>query len=143
MLNELKADCLIVHGFQQQQSTEHEGYISQLTLYSKACAQQHHFMNREQLLTLKLFKPDYVVPIFKSSLQKPYGCHHELVDIESIPFGVHLFLFDTTDTETFTELDYIKQHSKCYIRNRNCLSVASYWAHIWFLSFLMEPLMLN
>jgi len=106
MLNELKADCLIVHGFQQQQSTEHEVYISQLTPYSKACAQQHHFMNRAQLLTLKLFKPDYVVPIFKSSLQKSYGCHHELVENESIPFGIYLFLFYTTD-KTFTGLDYI------------------------------------
>jgi hypothetical protein len=104
-----------------RQTFYHEAYISQLTLYSKACAQQHHFMNRAQLLTLKLFKPDYVVPLFKSSLQKSYGCHHELVDNESIPFGVHLFLFDTTVIKTRCEPSNSQRiSSPCFLYDTCC-----------------------
>ena len=42
------------------------------------------FLDRAQPLTLKLLKQDYVVPRFKSSLQKFYGCRHELGDRSAI-----------------------------------------------------------
>jgi hypothetical protein len=37
-------------------------------------------LDRAQLLTQKLLKQGYVAPTFKSSLQKFYGRHHNLVD---------------------------------------------------------------
>ena len=38
------------------------------------------FLDRAQLLTQKLLKQGYVAPMLKSSLQKIYNCHHDLVD---------------------------------------------------------------
>ena len=55
-------------------------YISQLIRYSRACDQYHDFLDRAQLLTNKLLKQGYVAPRLKSSLQKFYGRHHELVE---------------------------------------------------------------
>jgi hypothetical protein len=54
------------------------------THYSRACTQYSGFLDRAQPLTLKLLKQDYVVPMFKSSLQKFYGCRHELGDRSAI-----------------------------------------------------------
>jgi hypothetical protein len=56
-------------------------YISQLVRYSRACAQDSDFMDRAQLLVQKLLKQGYVAPRLKSSLQKFYGRHHNLVDV--------------------------------------------------------------
>ena len=55
-------------------------YISQLIRYSRACAQYSDCLNRAHLLTQKLPKQGYVAPRLKSSLQKLYGRHHDLVD---------------------------------------------------------------
>ena len=55
-------------------------YISQLKRYSWACAQYIDFLDRYQLLTQKLLKQDYVAPRLKSSLQKFYCRHQNLVD---------------------------------------------------------------
>ena len=54
--------------------------ISQLVSYSRACAQYSDFLDRAQLLTQKLLKQGYVVPRLKSSLQKFYYRHRNLVD---------------------------------------------------------------
>ena len=55
-------------------------YISQLILYSKACAQDSDFLDRAQRLTQKLLKQENVTPKLKPSLQTFYGRHHNLVD---------------------------------------------------------------
>ena len=62
----------------------HGVYISQLIRYSRACVQYSDFLDRAQPLTLKLLKQDYVISRLKSSLQKFYGCRHELVDRNAI-----------------------------------------------------------
>ena len=49
-------------------------YISQLIRYSRACVQY-----RAQLLTQKVLKQGYVDPRLKSSMQKLYGRHHNLL----------------------------------------------------------------
>ena len=59
-------------------------YISQLIRYSRVCAQYSNFLDRAQLLPKKLLKQDYVTPKVKSSLQKLYGGHHDLVDRNEI-----------------------------------------------------------
>ena len=53
-------------------------YISQLIRYSRACAQYSDFLDWAELLTL--LKQGYVAPRLKSSLQKFYGGHHNLVE---------------------------------------------------------------
>ena len=53
-------------------------YISQLIRYSRACAQYSDFLDWAELLTL--LKQGYIAPRLKSSLQKFYGGHHNLVD---------------------------------------------------------------
>ena len=74
-------------------------YISQLVRYSRACAQDSDFMDRAQLLVQKLLKQGYVAPRLKSSLQKFYGRHHNLVDVIrnihiSIDNGSFIFYVD-------------------------------------------------
>ena len=54
--------------------------ISQLIRYSRACAEYSDFLDRAQLLTQNLLKQGHVAPRLKSSLQKCYGRHHNLVD---------------------------------------------------------------
>jgi hypothetical protein len=46
----------------------------------RACVQYSEFLDRAQLRTQKLLKEDYIAPMLKSSLQKFYGRHHNLVD---------------------------------------------------------------
>ena len=55
-------------------------YISQLIHIARACPQYSEFLNRAQLLTKNLLKQGYSAPRLKSSLQKFYGHHHDLVD---------------------------------------------------------------
>jgi hypothetical protein len=55
-------------------------YISQLIRYSRDSAQQGDFLDRIPLLMQKLLKQGYFVPMLKSSLQKFYVRHHDLVD---------------------------------------------------------------
>ncbi len=55
-------------------------YISQLIPYARACRKYTDFIYRAKLLTDKLLKQGYVVIRLRSSLQKFYGRHHELVD---------------------------------------------------------------
>ena len=43
-------------------------------------AQYSDFLDRAQLLTQKLHKQGYAVPMLKSTIQAFYGRHHELVD---------------------------------------------------------------
>ena len=55
-------------------------YISQLIRYSRACTHYSDFLERARLLSHKLLSQGYVQPRLKTSLQKFYGRHHELVD---------------------------------------------------------------
>ena len=55
-------------------------YISQLIRYARACRKYTDFVYRAKLLTNKLLKQGYAVRRLRSSLQKFYGRHHELVD---------------------------------------------------------------
>ena len=54
-------------------------YILQLIRYSRACA-QHWFSGQTSTAGAKTTQTSYVVPVLKSSLQKYYGLHHNLVD---------------------------------------------------------------
>jgi hypothetical protein len=69
------------------------------------------FLDRAQLLTQKLLKQGYVAPRLKSSLQKCYGRHQDLVDRYEIPISQMtidlLFLLSSITTKTFTGLDFI------------------------------------
>jgi len=73
-------------------------YISQLIRYSRACAQYSNFLERAQLLTQKLLKQGYFFPMLKSSLQKFYSRHQNLVDhygisisqMTNVPFNFYL-----------------------------------------------------
>ena len=55
-------------------------YISQLIRYARACRKYTDFIHRALLLTEKLTEQGYVATRLRSSLQKFYGRHHELVD---------------------------------------------------------------
>ena len=55
-------------------------YISQLIRFARACEQYRDFLDRANRLTSKLLSQGFVAPRLKSSLQKFYGRHHELVD---------------------------------------------------------------
>ena len=55
-------------------------YISQLIRYSRAYAQYSDFQERTQLLTQNLLQQGYVASRLKSSHQKFYGRHHNVVD---------------------------------------------------------------
>jgi hypothetical protein len=90
-------------------------YISQLVRYSRACAQDSDFMDRAQLLVQKLLKQGYVAPRLKSSLQKFYGRHHNLVDvirnihisIDNGSFILRRYFLSSHTAKTFTRLDCI------------------------------------
>jgi hypothetical protein len=62
------------------ESQAYEVYISQLILYSRACAQYSDFLDRAQLLTWQLLKQGYVALRLKLLLQKLYVRHHDLVN---------------------------------------------------------------
>jgi hypothetical protein len=62
-------------------SPAHGVCISQLICYSRACSQSSNLLDRAQLLTKQLLKQGFVAPRLKSSLQKLYGRHHNLLDI--------------------------------------------------------------
>ena len=55
-------------------------YISQLIRYSRACCYYSDFLDRARLLTNKLLNQGFVAPRLKSSLNKFYGRHHDLID---------------------------------------------------------------
>ena len=55
-------------------------YISQLVRYSRACGLYNDFLDRARILTNKLLRQGFVAERLKSSLQKFFGRHHELVD---------------------------------------------------------------
>ena len=55
-------------------------FISQLIRYARACRNYADFLYRARTLTNKLLEQGYVATRLKSSLQKFYGHHHELVD---------------------------------------------------------------
>ena len=91
-------------------------YISQLKRYSRACAQYRDFMERAQPLTQKLIKQGYVAPRLKSSLQKFYSHHHNLVDhYEKYPYLKKQWIFyflrrcflSSITTKTCTGIDCI------------------------------------
>jgi hypothetical protein len=66
----------------------HGVYISQLIRYSRACVQY-----RVQLLSKKVLKQGYVAPRLKSSLQKLYGRHHNLLYRIEIFTSMDIFSF--------------------------------------------------
>ena len=53
---------------------------------NRACAQYRDFVEETQLLTQKILKQGCVAPWLKSSMQKIYRRHHELVDLYWYPF---------------------------------------------------------
>lgn len=55
-------------------------FISQLIRYARACRNYADFLYRARTLTNRLLEQGYVATRLKSSLQKFYGRHHELVD---------------------------------------------------------------
>ena len=55
-------------------------YISQMIRYSRACGSYQDFFDRGLLLTRKLLNKGFLLVKLKSSLQKCYGRHHDLVD---------------------------------------------------------------
>ena len=61
-------------------STAYGVYISQPIRYSRACALYSDFLDKAQLLPLKLHTQYYVAPRLRSSLQKFHSRHHDLVD---------------------------------------------------------------
>ena len=59
-------------------------HVSQLLRCSRAYSKYKNFLERELLLTGKLLKQGYQKSKLRSSLQKFYGCHHELVEYYGI-----------------------------------------------------------
>ena len=55
-------------------------YISQLIRYSRACGSYEYFLGIGLLLTMKLLNQGFLLVKLKSSLQKVYSRHHDLVD---------------------------------------------------------------
>ena len=55
-------------------------YISQLIRYFRACSSNHDVLDRMLLLTRELLSQCFLLVKLKSSLQKFYGRHHDLVD---------------------------------------------------------------
>ena len=53
---------------------------SGLKRYSRACGSYQDFLDRGLLLTMKLLNQGFLLIKLKSSLQKCYGRHHDLVD---------------------------------------------------------------
>ena len=53
-------------------------FISQR--YTRACHNYADILYRARLLTIRVLEPGYIGTRLKSSLQKFYGCHHELLD---------------------------------------------------------------
>ena len=68
------------HLWQHPFSTSVWCYISQLIRYARACRDHTDFLYRTRLLIIRFFEHGYVASRLKSSLQKFYGRHHELVD---------------------------------------------------------------
>ena len=71
-------------------------YISQLVRYYRVFAKYSDFLNIAQLLTEELLKQDYVTLRLKSSLEKFYDRHHDLVDRYEISISqmtMNRFLF--------------------------------------------------
>ena len=58
----------------------YEVYVSQLIWYSRTCGSYQDFLHRGLLLIRKLRNQGFLLVKLKSSLQKFYGCHHDLVD---------------------------------------------------------------
>ena len=82
-------------------------YISQLIRYSRACVQYNDFLDRAQLLTQKLLKQGCIAPGLKSSLQKFYGRHHNLVgryEISISQMAMNILLY----TQMFSFLYHCK-----------------------------------
>ena len=55
-------------------------FISQLIRYARACQDYTDVLYCARILKNRLLGQGYVATRLKSSLQKFYGCHHELVD---------------------------------------------------------------
>ena len=55
-------------------------FISQLIRYPSACVSYHDFLHKGLLQTRKLQNQGFLVVTLKSSLQKCYGRHHDLID---------------------------------------------------------------
>ena len=71
----------------------YEIYISQLIQYSRACGSHQDFLDRRLLLTRKLLNQGFLLVMLKSSFQKCYGRHHDLVE----RYGISVSQM-TTDT---------------------------------------------
>ena len=71
----------------------YEIYISQLIRYSRACGSHQDFLDRRLLLTRMLLNQGFLLVMLKSSFQKCYGRHHDLVE----RYGISVSQM-TTDT---------------------------------------------
>ena len=89
--------------------------FSHLLRYSSNCVKYREFLERAQLLTQKLPTQGNVATRLKSSLQKFYGRHHNMVDrykisISQMTMDLLLLCFLSFITaKTFTELDWIHE----------------------------------
>ena len=55
-------------------------FTTQLVRYARACRNYADFLYRVRTLTVRLLGQGHVATSLKSSLQKFYGRHHELLD---------------------------------------------------------------
>ena len=104
-------------------------YTSQLIRYSRVCGSNHDSLDIRLLLTRQLLNQSFLLVKLKSSLQKFYGRHHDLVD----RYGIYVSQM-TTD---MLQLSYtlpcpfiihdlspglkLNQHNGCHQWSRNCL----------------------
>ena len=85
-------------------STFHMEYISQLIRYSRACGSYQDFLDREMLPTRKLLNQGLLVVKIKTSLRKFYGCHHDLVNRYGVSVSqmtMDMFPFDVITIRPF------------------------------------------
>ena len=69
----------------------YEVFISQLKRYATGYRNYADLLYRTRILTLRLLKEGYVATRLKSSFQKFYGRHHELMD----HYGVSICIIKT------------------------------------------------
>jgi len=107
-------------------------YTKQLYIYQDLSVYSD-FLDRAQLLTQKLVKQGYVDPKLRSSLQKLYCRHHELVDrykisihemvmMDFFPFYLYFCSF-LYHRQNFYWTWLYDLHGACLIRNRNYIKI--------------------
>jgi len=99
-------------------------YISQLIRYSRACVQHSEFQNRAQLLMQRLHRQGYVAPKLKSSLQKLYCRHRNLVvKWQWIFYFLNSSFLSFITAKTFTRLDCIQVTRRVSYQKQELLTI--------------------